>query len=92
VGTEHTIELEVWLDKIRYALQARRDPDFIIVARTDSFKTVSFAEGIRRSNLALEAAAQMIIPAHVETDEQVRQLPKEIHGPMELDVWHGVLA
>jgi methylisocitrate lyase len=82
VGTEHTIEAEAWLDKIRYALQARRDPDFVIVARTDSFKTVGFAEGIRRCNLALEAGAQMVMPAHVETTEQVRQLPKEINGPM----------
>src|SRR6202165_2879386 len=81
-GQEHTIELEPWLAKIRYALQARSDPDFIIVARTDSFKTVNFAEGIRRSNLALEAGAHMIMPSHIETKEQVRQLPKEINGPM----------
>jgi 2-methylisocitrate lyase-like PEP mutase family enzyme len=82
VGTEHTIELEPRLDKIRYALQSRRDPDFIVVARTDSFKTVSFAEGMRRFNRALEAGAQMIMPALVETKEQVRQLPKEINAPM----------
>ncbi|HUY14594.1 MAG TPA: isocitrate lyase/PEP mutase family protein [Terriglobia bacterium] len=82
VGVEHTIELEPWLDKIRYALQGRRDPDFIIVARTDAFRTVSFAEGIRRSNLALEAGAQMVMPSHLSTKEQVRQLPKEINGPM----------
>ena len=82
VGVEHTVELEPFLDKIRAALQARRDPDFVIVARTDSFKTVSFAEGIRRSNLALEAGAQMIMPSHVTSKEQVKQLPKEINGPM----------
>jgi len=81
-GQEHTIELEPWLAKIRYALQARSDPDFIIVARTDSFKTVSFAEGIRRSNLALEAGAHMIMPSHIENLEQIKQLPKEINGPM----------
>jgi methylisocitrate lyase len=81
-GQEHTIELEPWLAKIRYALQARSDPDFVIVARTDSFKTVSFAEGIRRSNLALEAGAHMIMPSHVENMEQLKQLPKEINGPM----------
>ena len=81
-GQEHTIELEPWLDKIRYALQARTDSNFVIVARTDAFKTVSFAEGIRRSNLALEAGAHMIMPSHVENVEQVKQLPKEINGPM----------
>jgi 2-methylisocitrate lyase-like PEP mutase family enzyme len=81
-GQEHTIELEPWLAKIRYALQARSDPDFVIVARTDAFKTVSFAEGIRRSNLAFEAGAHMIMPSHIENLEQIKQLPKEINGPM----------
>jgi methylisocitrate lyase len=79
---EHTIECEAWLDKIRAALEARRDPDFVIVARTDSFKTVSFAEGVRRCNLALEAGAQAIMPAHLANKEEIIQLPKEIHAPM----------
>jgi 2-methylisocitrate lyase-like PEP mutase family enzyme len=54
------------------ALEARRDPDFVIVARTDSFATVGFAEGIRRSNRALEVGAQMIICNDYEL-ELIRQ-------------------
>jgi 2-methylisocitrate lyase-like PEP mutase family enzyme len=82
VGQEHTIAAEEMLAKIRYAVEARRDPDFIIVGRTDAFRTVSFAEGVRRSNLLLEAGADMIMPSHVTTGEQVKQLPHEIHGPL----------
>jgi 2-methylisocitrate lyase-like PEP mutase family enzyme len=82
VGMEHTISIEEMLEKIRYAVQARRDPDFVIVGRTDAFRTVSFAEGVRRSNLLLEAGADMIMPSHVTTGEQVKQLPHEIHGPL----------
>ena len=82
VGTEHTIDLEAWLDKIRAALEARRDPDFVIVARTDSFATVGFAEGIRRANRALEVGAQMIMPSHVASKEEAMRLPKEINGPI----------
>jgi len=82
VGTEHTIDAEAWLDKIRAALEARRDPDFIIVARTDSFATVGFAEGIRRANRALEVGAQMIMPSHVASKEEAMRLPKEINGPI----------
>jgi len=82
VGQEHTIEAEEMLVKIRYAVEARRDPDFVIVGRTDAFRTVSFAEGVRRSNLLLDAGADMIMPSHVTTGEQVKQLPHEIHGPL----------
>jgi len=81
-GQEHTISLEEMLAKIRYAVQARRDPDFVIVGRTDAFRTVSFEEGIRRSNLLLEAGADMIMPSHVTTGEQIKRLPNEIHGPL----------
>jgi methylisocitrate lyase len=82
VGTEHTISAEEMLEKIHYAVQARRDPDFVIVGRTDAFRTVSFAEGVRRSNLYVEAGADMIMPSHVTTGEQVKQLPHEIHAPL----------
>jgi methylisocitrate lyase len=82
MGQEHTIPAEEMLAKIRYAVEARRDPDFVIVGRTDAFRTVSFAEGVRRSNLLLDAGADMIMPSHVTTGEQVKQLPHEIHGPL----------
>ena len=82
VGQEHTISAEQMLEKIHYAVQARRDPDFIIVGRTDAFRTVSFEEGVHRSNLYVEAGADMIMPSHVSTGEQVKRLPHEIHAPL----------
>jgi 2-methylisocitrate lyase-like PEP mutase family enzyme len=81
-GQEHTISAEEMLEKIHYAVAARRDPDFVIVGRTDAFRTVSFAEGVRRSNLYVEAGVDMIMPSHVTTGDQVKQLPHEIHAPL----------
>jgi len=82
---------EPWLAKIRYALQARSDPDFVIVARTDSFKTVSFAEGIRRSNLALEAGAHMICFTR-RKHGATQTTPEGNQWPYELDAWFRPLA
>jgi methylisocitrate lyase len=82
VGTEHTIAADAMVEKIHYAVEARRDPDFIIVGRTDAIRTVGFAEGVRRANLYLEAGADMIMPSHASTAEQIRQLPHEINGPL----------
>jgi 2-methylisocitrate lyase-like PEP mutase family enzyme len=81
-GQEHTISAEEMLEKIHYAVEARRDPDFIIVGRTDAFRTVSFEEGVRRSNLYVDAGADMIMPSHVTTGEQVKRLPHEIRAPL----------
>jgi 2-methylisocitrate lyase-like PEP mutase family enzyme len=56
-------------------------PDFVNAGRTGAFRTVSFAEGVRRSNLYVEAGADVIMPPQVMTGKQVKQLFHETHGP-----------
>ena len=48
---------EDWLAKIRAAASARRDPDFLVIARTDSRAVIGFEEAVSRSNAALDAGA-----------------------------------
>lgn len=81
-GTEHTISAELMVQKIKFAVEARRDPNFIIIARTDAIRTVGFEEGVRRANLYLQTGADMIMFSHVSSAEQIRQLPKEVNGPL----------
>ncbi len=53
--------LDKYLSKIRAAVAARSNPDFLIIARTDSRASLGFDEAIRRGNAALEAGADMIL-------------------------------
>jgi 2-methylisocitrate lyase-like PEP mutase family enzyme len=78
---EHLISADDMVMKIRAAVTARRDPDFIIMARTDAMLTEGFAEGVRRANLYLDAGADMaqVFPNNME---EARQAPKLIHGPL----------
>jgi 2-methylisocitrate lyase-like PEP mutase family enzyme len=87
-GLEHTTDAELMVEKIKAAVAARRDPDFVIFARTDAMLTHSFDEGVRRANLYLEAGADM---AHVYPNsvEQTRLAPKEIKGPVVCGVSDG---
>jgi len=80
-GVEHTVSQEEFLDKIRYATEARTDPDFVIIARTDTMRTVSFEEGVKRANKALEAGADMVM-AFPNSVEEVQQAPEHVHGPL----------
>lgn len=80
-GVEHVISAEEMCEKIRYAVKARRDPDFVIAARTDAMRTDGFAEGVRRANLYAEAGADMIM-IFPNTVEEARQAPKEIRAPL----------
>ena len=63
--------------KIRYAVKARHDPDFVIGARTDAVRTHGFAEAVRRANLYADAGADIIV-IFPSTVEEVKQAPKEI--------------
>ena len=80
-GIEHVIPAEDMCEKVRYAVRARRDPDFVIVARTDAMRTDGFAEGVRRANLYAEAGAAMIM-IFPNNAEETRQAPKEIRAPL----------
>jgi 2-methylisocitrate lyase-like PEP mutase family enzyme len=80
-GIEHVIPAEDMCEKVRYAVRARRDPDFVIVARTDAMRTDGFAEGVCRANLYAEAGADMIM-IFPNNAEETRQAPKEIHAPL----------
>ena len=80
-GIEHVISAEEMCQKIKYALRARHDPDFVIAARTDAMITDGFAEGVRRANLYAKAGADMVM-IFPNTVEEARQAPKEIDADL----------
>lgn len=88
------VSREAALDRLKAALDARTDPDFVIAARTDA-DTISFAELVDRSNLLIDAGADLAMPILMSVeggsffalspDEQMtwsRKLVAAIHGPV----------
>jgi methylisocitrate lyase len=80
-GVEHVVPREEMLAKIKAALAARSDPNFIIMGRTDAMATDGFAEGVERANRFLEAGADMVM-VFPNTVEEARLAPREIKGPV----------
>ncbi|MEQ1472941.1 MAG: isocitrate lyase/PEP mutase family protein [Candidatus Acidiferrum sp.] len=80
-GQEHVIPAAEMCEKIRCATSSRRDPAFVIAARTDAMRTDGFSEGVRRANLYAEAGADMIM-IFPNTVEEARQAPREIRTPL----------
>jgi 2-methylisocitrate lyase-like PEP mutase family enzyme len=70
-GVKHVVPLDEFLDKISAALEARTDPDFVIIARTDSRNMVggSLKETIDRCQALVEAGVDMISPHITDIDE-----------------------
>jgi len=84
------IPIDDYVAKIRAAAAARRDPNFLIIARTDARAVLGFEEAIRRANAALEAGAGMAFVEAPQTREEVAAVPRHAKGPCLLNVvWRG---
>ena len=80
---------EDWLAKIRAAASARRSPDFLVIARTDSRAVAGFDEAVARANAAIAAGADMAFVEAPQTMEEVAAVPRLVKGPCLLNVVRG---
>jgi 2-methylisocitrate lyase-like PEP mutase family enzyme len=84
------IPLEEYLAKVRAAVAARQNPDFVIIARTDSRAVLGFEEAIVRANAALDAGADVAFVEAPQTMEEILAVPRRVNGPCLLNVvWGG---
>lgn len=83
------IPLEDYEAKIRAAADARRDPDFVIIARTDARASLGFEEAVRRCNAAIQAGADVAFLEAPQTMDEIAAAPREIDGPCLLNVVRG---
>jgi 2-methylisocitrate lyase-like PEP mutase family enzyme len=74
-------QVEQMLAKIKAALDARRDPDFFIAARTDAASVDGLNAAIERSQLFMQAGADMAKPMGVDTVDDIKRAIREIGGP-----------
>ena len=70
-----------WLAKIRAALDARQDPDLVIMARTDALAVNGIDDAIARAQMAREAGADILFVEAPTDVGQMRRICAEIPGP-----------
>jgi 2-methylisocitrate lyase-like PEP mutase family enzyme len=68
--------------KIRAAVEARRDPDLLVIARTDAISAESFDEALRRGEAAVEAGADMLFIEAPRSEAQVAQVAEAFDTPL----------
>jgi 2-methylisocitrate lyase-like PEP mutase family enzyme len=66
--------------KIRVAVDARPDADFLIVARTDARYSEGLDEALRRAEGFLEAGADILFVESPESPEELRRIGETFHG------------
>jgi methylisocitrate lyase len=68
--------------KLRAAAAARRDPGFMLIARTDARGVAGFADAVKRAHLYREAGADAIFPEALESVDEFAKFAKEVPGQL----------
>jgi methylisocitrate lyase len=68
--------------KIRAACAARRDPDFVILARTDARGVNGFDDAVARAKLYRDAGADAIFPEALESADELARFAKAVPCPL----------
>jgi methylisocitrate lyase len=76
------VEPEVMAAKIRAAVAARQDPDFVLIARTDARSVTGFDDAVKRARQYLEAGADGIFPEALESPEEFAAFAREVQAPL----------
>lgn len=84
------IPMEEHVQKIRAAVYARKDPDFIIIGRTDARQAHGLDDAIARAKAYAEAGADVVFVEAQESMEELERIPKEIKGvPLVVNMIEG---
>ncbi|MBW7902490.1 MAG: isocitrate lyase/PEP mutase family protein [Rhodocyclaceae bacterium] len=83
------IATEEAVGKIKAAVDARRDPDFLIMARTDAAAVHGFEAAVERAQKFAEAGADILFVEAVTTADEIRALPQRLAAPQLMNMVIG---
>jgi methylisocitrate lyase len=69
-------------DRIKAAVDARQDPDFVIMARTDAYAIEGMNAAIERAQLCVELGADMIFPEAMSTLDEYQEFSQALQVPI----------
>src|SRR6266446_4319675 len=76
------VDVEEMVGRIKAAVAARRDPDFMIIARTDARAVEDFDRTVERTGEYLAAGADAIFPEALQSADEFRDFAREIDLPL----------
>ena len=76
------VDIDEMVGKIRAALIARRDSDFLIIGRTDARAVENFDGAVKRARSYVEAGADGIFPEALQSAEEFKAFAREVKVPL----------
>ncbi|MCS6777351.1 MAG: methylisocitrate lyase [Chloroherpetonaceae bacterium] len=79
---KQVIPAEEMVKKVRAAVRARNDPDFLVIARTDARAVNGLEDAITRALYYLEAGADAIFPEALRAPEEFEEFARRVPAPL----------
>jgi 2-methylisocitrate lyase-like PEP mutase family enzyme len=76
------VSIEEMAQRLRAAVEGRRNPDTLIIARTDARTTEGLAEAVRRGSAYAQAGADVIFVESPESEAELREIASSITAPL----------
>ncbi|MBR8741776.1 oxaloacetate decarboxylase [Nocardiopsis sp. MG754419] len=83
------VPTEEMVGKLHAVLDARTDPDLVVIARTDAIASEGVDAALERAHAYRDAGADMIFVEAPESVEQIELVAREIPGPKLINMFHG---
>jgi 2-methylisocitrate lyase-like PEP mutase family enzyme len=84
------IPAEEMVQKVKSAVDARRDQDFVIIARTDAAGPLGVDEAIRRLNLYAEAGADCMYADALLSKDDIARVARNVPKPLIVNMGLGL--
>ena len=75
---KQVVPMEEHVQKIRAALDARRDPDFVIIARCDAYAVTGWEDTVRRCKAYRDAGADMVFVDGIKSVEDLELYARDL--------------
>jgi methylisocitrate lyase len=76
------VDVATMTRKIKAAVEARRDANFLLIARTDARGPEGMASAIERAKAYVDAGADMIFPEAMASSDEFKQFRDAINAPL----------
>ncbi len=86
------IPVEDMAEKVRVAVAARKDPNFLIIARTDARQSEGLEGSIARAKAYVAAGADIAFCEALTTEDEMRRACDEVPAPMMANMANGGLT
>lgn len=83
------IPVREMVPKLKACLQAREDKNFLVIARTDARAVEGFEGAIQRAKAYAEAGADVLFVEAPQSEEEIREIPKQIKAPLLINMFRG---